>query len=99
MAPSTVEEAFYDIVEAFNLSEEYQVPVIFLTDLQLSLGKQTVEPLKLDKVEIRRGKLDLEEELPERENKAYFKRYEVTEDGVSPRVLPGMKMVFTMLQV
>ncbi len=36
MAPSTVEEAFYDIVEAFNLSEEYQVPVIFLTDLQLS---------------------------------------------------------------
>ena len=99
MAPSTVEEAFYDIVEAFNLSEEYQVPVIFLTDLQLSLGKQTVEPLKLDKVEIRRGKLDLEVELPERENKAYFKRYEVTEDGVSPRVLPGMKMVFTMLQV
>ncbi len=91
MAPSTVEEAFYDIVEAFNLSEEYQVPVIFLTDLQLSLGKQTVEPLKLDKVEIRRSKLDLEAELPERENKAYFKRYEVTEDGVSPRVLPGMK--------
>ncbi|MEH6977624.1 MULTISPECIES: 2-oxoacid:acceptor oxidoreductase subunit alpha [Bacillus] len=91
MAPSTVEEAFYDIVEAFNLAEEYQVPVIFLTDLQLSLGKQTVEPLKLDRVEIRRGKLDLQVELPDRENKAYFKRYEVTEDGVSPRVLPGMK--------
>ncbi|MGI2709933.1 2-oxoacid:acceptor oxidoreductase subunit alpha [Bacillus cytotoxicus] len=91
MAPSTAEEAFYDIVEAFNLAEEYQVPVIFLTDLQLSLGKQTVEPLKLEKVEIRRGKLDLQAELPERENKAYFKRYEVTEDGISPRVLPGMK--------
>ncbi|MEI4802763.1 2-oxoacid:acceptor oxidoreductase subunit alpha [Bacillus sp. NPDC077411] len=91
MAPSTVEEAFYDIVEAFNLSEEYQVPVIFLTDLQLSLGKQTVEPLQLEKVEIRRGKLDLHAELPERENKAYFKRYEVTEDGISPRVVPGMK--------
>ncbi|MBL1704475.1 2-oxoacid:acceptor oxidoreductase subunit alpha, partial [Klebsiella pneumoniae] len=57
----------------------------------LSSGKQTVEPLKLDKVEIRRGKLDLDIEIPERENKAYFKRYEVTEDGVSPRVLPGMK--------
>lgn len=91
MAPSTVEEAFYDTVEAFNLAEEYQVPVILLTDLQLSLGKQTVEPLRLDKVEIRRGKLDLQAELPEQENKAYFKRYEVTEDGVSPRVLPGMK--------
>jgi 2-oxoglutarate ferredoxin oxidoreductase subunit alpha len=90
MAPSTVEEAFYDTTEAFNLAEEYQCPVIVLTDLQLSLGKQTVEPLSMDKVEIRRGKL-LTNEIPESENKAYFKRYEVTADGVSPRVIPGMK--------
>lgn len=90
MAPSTVEEAFYDAAEAFNLAEEYQVPVIVLSDLQLSLGKQTVEPLNFDKVEIRRGKLATEE-LPEIDNKGYFKRYEVTEDGVSPRVIPGMK--------
>jgi 2-oxoglutarate/2-oxoacid ferredoxin oxidoreductase subunit alpha len=91
MAPSTVEEAFYDTVEAFNLAEEYQCPVILLSDLQLSLGKQTVEPLQYDKIEIRRGKLLLNEELPEPENKEYFKRYEVTEDGISPRVVPGMK--------
>jgi 2-oxoglutarate/2-oxoacid ferredoxin oxidoreductase subunit alpha len=90
MAPSTVQEAFYDAAEAFNLAEEYQCPVILLTDLQLSLGKQTVEPLDFDKVEIRRGKL-VTGEIPEAENKAYFKRYEVTEDGVSPRVIPGMK--------
>ncbi|GAA0332412.1 2-oxoacid:acceptor oxidoreductase subunit alpha [Bacillus carboniphilus] len=90
MAPSTVEEAFYDAAEAFNLAEEYQCPVIFLSDLQLSLGKQTVEPLSLEKVEIRRGKL-VEEELPELPAKEYFKRYEVTEDGVSPRVVPGTK--------
>lgn len=88
MAPSTVQEAFYDTAEAFNLAEEYQCPVIVLTDLQLSLGKQTVEPLELDKVEIRRGKL-VTGELPETDS--YFKRYEVTEDGVSPRVIPGMK--------
>jgi 2-oxoglutarate ferredoxin oxidoreductase subunit alpha len=90
MAPSTVEEAFYDTAEAFNLAEEYQCPVIILSDLQLSLGKQTVEPLKYDKVEIRRGKL-VRDEIPANENNAYFKRYEVTEDGVSPRVIPGMK--------
>ncbi|USK57089.1 2-oxoacid:acceptor oxidoreductase subunit alpha [Cytobacillus solani] len=90
MAPSTVQEAFYDTAEAFNLAEEYQCPVIVLSDLQLSLGKQTVEPLEYDKVEIRRGKL-VTEELPEIENKGYFKRYEVTEDGVSPRTIPGMK--------
>jgi 2-oxoglutarate ferredoxin oxidoreductase subunit alpha len=90
MAPSTVEEAFYDTAEAFNLAEEYQCPVIILSDLQLSLGKQTVEPLSYDKVEIRRGKL-VTEDIPANENNAYFKRYEVTEDGVSPRVIPGMK--------
>lgn len=90
MAPSTVEEAFYDTAEAFNLAEEYQCPVIILSDLQLSLGKQTVEPLSYDKVEIRRGKL-VAEEIPASENNAYFKRYEVTEDGISPRVIPGMK--------
>ncbi|HWO78035.1 MAG TPA: 2-oxoacid:acceptor oxidoreductase subunit alpha [Bacillus sp. (in: firmicutes)] len=90
MAPSTVEEAFYDIAEAFNLAEEYQCPVIFLSDLQLSLGKQTVEPLSLEKIEIRRGKL-VNEELPELQNKGYFKRYELTDDGISPRVLPGTK--------
>ncbi|WP_442599577.1 2-oxoacid:acceptor oxidoreductase subunit alpha [Neobacillus sp. D3-1R] len=90
MAPSTVEEAFYDTAEALNLAEEYQCPVIILTDLQLSLGKQTVEPLELDKVEIRRGKL-VTGDLPEVADKGYFKRFEVTEDGVSPRVIPGMK--------
>ncbi|TCN25541.1 2-oxoacid:acceptor oxidoreductase subunit alpha [Mesobacillus foraminis] len=90
MAPSTVQEAFYDTAEAFNLAEEYQCPVIVLSDLQLSLGKQTVEPLEFDKVEIRRGKLQ-SGDLPEIEGKGYFKRYEVTADGVSPRVIPGMK--------
>ncbi len=91
IAPSTVEEGFYDMVEAFNVAEEFQVPVIVITDLQLSLGKQTVEPLQFEKVQIRRGKFDYKQELPVSENKEYFKRFEVTEDGVSPRVVPGMK--------
>jgi len=90
LAPSTVEEAFYDAAEAFNIAEEYQCPVILLTDLMLSLGKQSVEPPDMSRVEIRRGKL-IQEDLPELEGKAYFKRYEVTEDGISPRVIPGVK--------
>lgn len=90
IAPSTVEEAFYDTIEAFNLAEEYQCPVILLSDLQLSLGKQTVEPFDFNNIEIRRGKLKRDEIVPEDE-RAYFKRYELTEDGVSPRVIPGMR--------
>ena len=56
IAPSTGEEAFFDTIQAFNIAEELQLPVI-LSDLQLSLGKQTVEPFDYRKVEIRRGKL------------------------------------------
>ncbi|KIL50546.1 2-oxoglutarate ferredoxin oxidoreductase subunit alpha [Jeotgalibacillus alimentarius] len=92
LAPSTAEEAFYDTIDAFNLAETYQCPVIVLSDLQLSLGKQSVDPLNYAKVQIGRGKLVSDEsELDELEPKQYFKRYELTEDGVSKRVLPGMK--------
>ncbi|PYZ99163.1 2-oxoglutarate ferredoxin oxidoreductase subunit alpha [Alteribacter lacisalsi] len=91
MAPSTVEEAFYDTIEAFNLAEEYQCPVILLSDLALSLGKQTVDRLDYDKIEIRRGKFDPDQELPELDKNEYFKRYADTEDGISERVIPGMK--------
>ncbi|MDI2589187.1 2-oxoacid:acceptor oxidoreductase subunit alpha [Psychrobacillus sp. NEAU-3TGS] len=91
IAPSTGEEAFYDTIQAFNIAEELQLPVIILSDLQLSLGKQTVDPFDYSKIEIRRGNLINTDEIPEAEDKSYFKRYEVTEDGVSPRVLPGTK--------
>ncbi len=90
IAPSTGEEAFYDMIQAFNIADQLQLPVIVLSDLQLSLGKQTVEPFDYSKVAIKRGKLELGD-LPEMEDKAYFKRYEVTEDGVSTRVVPGQK--------
>lgn len=57
LSPSSIEEAFYYTFEAFNLAEEYQCPVIVLSDLQLSLGKQSVTSLDYDKLQIRRGKL------------------------------------------
>ncbi|MBD2870660.1 2-oxoacid:acceptor oxidoreductase subunit alpha [Paenibacillus arenilitoris] len=89
IAPASIEDCFYDTIESFNLAEEYQVPVILMTDLQLSLGKQSCEPLDYGKIEIRRGKLA--ENVPALEGHDLFKRYELTEDGISPRVLPGEK--------
>jgi 2-oxoglutarate ferredoxin oxidoreductase subunit alpha len=89
IAPASIEDCFYDTIESFNLAEEYQVPVILMTDLQLSLGKQSCEPLEYDRIEIKRGKLVTD--VPELEGANLFKRYELTEDGVSPRVLPGEK--------
>ncbi|OPA77671.1 2-oxoglutarate ferredoxin oxidoreductase subunit alpha [Paenibacillus selenitireducens] len=89
LAPSSIEECFYDMIEAFNLAERYQCPVIVLTDLQLSLGKQSCDMLDYSKVNIDRGKLVTN--TPELEPNQLFKRYEFTEDGISPRVLPGEK--------
>ena len=91
IAPGTVEEAFYDMAEAFNLAEEYQCPVILLSDLQLSLAKQTVEPLNKEKITIRRGWFDYRQELPDLVRPACFARYGVTEEGISQRTVPGMR--------
>ncbi|WP_086427897.1 2-oxoacid:acceptor oxidoreductase subunit alpha [Staphylococcus cornubiensis] len=91
LAPTDAEDAFYLTVEAFNLAEEYQCPVILLSDLQLSLGKQTVKALDHSKIEIRRGATITEDIERDEEDKDYFKRYAVTESGVSPRPIPGVK--------
>ncbi|MNC34833.1 2-oxoglutarate oxidoreductase subunit KorA [compost metagenome] len=89
LAPSTIEECFYDAIEAFNLAEEYQCPVILLTDLQLSLGKQSSDIFDYKKISIRRGRLT--DQLPELGESELFKRYAASPDGVSPRVVPGTK--------
>ncbi|MFC4766137.1 2-oxoacid:acceptor oxidoreductase subunit alpha [Effusibacillus consociatus] len=91
LAPATAEECFYMTVDAFNYADQYQLPVILITDLALSLAKQSVEPLEYDKVTINRGKLATPEQLAAVEPGKLFKRYEFTEDNISPRVFPGQK--------
>lgn len=89
IAPATIEDCFYDMIEAFNLAETYQCPVIVMTDLQLSLGKQTAEMLDYSKIRIERGHLVTE--VPDGKTEDLFPRYAFTEDGISPRVIPGVK--------
>lgn len=91
VAPTDAEDAFYLTMEAFNLAEQYQCPVIVLSDLQLSLGKQTVEQLDYNKIEINRGDMIQSDIEREENDKTYFKRYALTESGVSPRPIPGVK--------
>ena len=69
----------------------YQCPVIFMPDLQQGLNKQSVPSFDLNRVPINRGKMMKEAELPELVQPNYFKRFELTEDGISPRTIPGMK--------
>src|SRR5699024_8594949 len=84
-------DAFYSTIDAFNLAEYYQAPVILLSDLQMSLGKQTSEPFDLSRVEINRGKTILEDIEREENDTDYFERYGDSDDGISARPIPGLK--------
>ncbi len=91
LAPSTPEECFYATIDAFNYAEKYQCPVILITDLALSLASQSVKPFDYDAVTIDRGRLATAEELAQTEQGQMFKRYERTQNGISPRSFPGQK--------
>jgi 2-oxoglutarate ferredoxin oxidoreductase subunit alpha len=88
LAPGDVGEAFNHTFNALNLAERYQIPVIVISDRFLSESLRTTLPFDLEGMRVDRGKLLTEPELAE---VGGYKRYKDTEDGVSPRTLPGMK--------
>ena len=87
IAQISIEDGFYLGQEALNIAEKFQMPVLIASDLYMGEHFETVPELDYNRIPIQRGKLILEEvpdtELP-------FKRYKVTEDGVSPRTIPGV---------
>jgi len=85
LAPSGVKDCFYQTIWAFNLAERYQVPVILATDHALANRTENVAVPSIADTPIWNRKLASEEELQD------YKRYRLTEDGVSPQALPGMK--------
>ena len=87
LAPGTVEESFYLTVTAFNLAERYQLPVFVLTEQALCQSKESIPRLELDAVAIDRGKLVRNGGVTFGE----YKRFAFSEDGVSPRTIPGVE--------
>ena len=88
IAPGDVEECFYKTMEAFNLAEKFQIPVILLTDKYLVESHGAAELFDQNRIGIDRGFLLTEDEYRGEEE---FKRHKFTEDGVSPRAMPGMR--------
>lgn len=86
VAPGDVAECFYETFRMFNLVEKYQVPGIILTDKYLADTSISQPFFNMDGLTIDRGKLADEEFLSQ--NQPYL-RYRQTEDGVSPRAIPG----------
>ena len=97
LAPGSIEECFEAGWRAFNLAEQYQCPVIVLTEHYLASSTRTMDPAAFDlsKVQIDRGALLDAEALDELD--VPYVRYEVTHTGVSTRALPGHpKAVYTV---
>jgi 2-oxoglutarate ferredoxin oxidoreductase subunit alpha len=83
LAPNTIEDAYYTTAEAFNLAERYQCPALIISDLMLSEHTETVDTLDL-KVRFDRGEI-----MNEWKGTTPYLRYQITENGVSPRIYPG----------
>jgi 2-oxoglutarate/2-oxoacid ferredoxin oxidoreductase subunit alpha len=83
LAPSNPAEAFRAMVDAFQLAEDWQTPVLVASDLHLSENYMTVD----------REEIDLEVPVPSlftvQPNGHGYLRYQYTESGVSPRAIPG----------
>jgi 2-oxoglutarate ferredoxin oxidoreductase subunit alpha len=87
LAPSTVEDAFYQAARAFNLAEKYQLPVLVLTDHYLATSYQTVEAFDFQKVKIERGDLYRPSTAAGPRD---YRRHRITGSGISPRAFPGL---------
>lgn len=83
IAPTSIEDAYYATIEAFNLAERFQCPVIIASDLLLSEHLETIDELSPN-VLIDRG--EMVGSVPSGEQ---YLRFKLTESGISPRAIPG----------
>ncbi|MGN6714085.1 2-oxoacid:acceptor oxidoreductase subunit alpha [Anaerocolumna jejuensis] len=74
------EDAFYQTARALNLAEKYQIPVILLSDQYLGDTTACVKPYDTTGITLVK---------PAEEAEGEYLRYRLTEDGISPRLIPG----------
>ncbi len=94
-APLDIADCFKLIPEMFNLVDRFQCPGLVLCDLLLSEGRLGVDPEDLDfRQVIDRGELitglngnGASDGIAANGG---YKRYQITESGISPRAVPGV---------
>src|SRR5213075_2340553 len=84
LAAADVEDCFHTTVDAFNIAEEYQIPVLVLTDQSVAQRRETLD----EKTLVHEVK---ERRLPSAEDLESYERYRDTPDGVSLMSRPGTK--------
>lgn len=85
LAPTGVADTFAVTVEAFNIAEAYQTPVIVLTDQEIAQRKEVIQPVDISGLRL------VERATPSAEDLVSYARFRFTESGVSPISHPGMK--------
>lgn len=79
-APGKLEDAFILTQKAFNLAEKYQIPVFILTDQYFADCYYNIPSLPLN---------DVQNENYLIKTNSEYKRYLITQDGITPRGIPG----------
>ncbi|HSJ57804.1 MAG TPA: 2-oxoacid:acceptor oxidoreductase subunit alpha [Anaerolineae bacterium] len=87
VASGDVEETFYDAAQVFNYAERYQTPVIHLLDQTLARTTQSLPPFDVGAIRIERG--ERYQPAPDVDPNAFYKRFEVTPSGITPRPFLG----------
>ena len=82
MAPSEAKDVFQKTVRAFNLADKYQIPVILLTDQFIADAHYSYRDLEIDHARPVNHLADPSEIHN-------YKRYQLTSNGISPRLYPG----------
>ncbi len=85
-APATPEDCFHLTYAAFDLAERFQIPAFVLTDQYLADSYRPVAPFDLDALPPLAEPDFSTDKGPEGDR---YKRYELTESGISPRRIPG----------
>src|ERR1700731_1049661 len=89
-APLDIGDCFKIIPEIFNIADRFQCPGIVLCDLLLSEGRLSVDPKDLDFAPfVDRGEL-ITTASSRPNGDGVYKRYKITESGISPRAIPGV---------
>jgi 2-oxoglutarate/2-oxoacid ferredoxin oxidoreductase subunit alpha len=86
LAPISVEDMFGVTVEAFNIAEEYQTPVIVLSDQEIAQRKDIIDPIDTSGFKLVERLRPTEQELT-----TGYTRFKFTPSGISPITHPGMK--------
>src|SRR6267142_3947758 len=88
-APTDILDCFKLVPEMHNLADRFQCPGIILSDLLLSEGRSSVDPKQINfATEIDRGEMIVSADPTHGTNG--YKRYKITESGISPRAIPGV---------